>query len=96
LEPLALGLLLVISFIYAVLTNGQVWIPTIVNGFSQLGATAAGVPLAQNPSDIMMQGIQIVSDLFTKMSATDFLTQPAPHVGGLPRFPQIGSHHMPN
>lgn len=68
--------LLVISFFYAVLINGQVWIPAIVNSFAQLGATAAGVPLAQNPSDIMTQGIQIVSDLFTKVSATDLLTQP--------------------
>lgn len=68
--------LLVISFFYAVLINGQVWIPAIVNSFAQLGATAAGVPMAQNPSDIMMQGIQIVSDLFTKVSATDLLTQP--------------------
>jgi len=31
----------------------------IVNSFAQLGRTAAGVPLAQNPSDIMTQGIQI-------------------------------------
>ena len=68
--------LLVISFFYAVLINGQVWIPAIVNSFAQLGATAAGVPLAQNPSDIMTQGIQIVSDLFTKVSSTDLLTQP--------------------
>src|SRR5271155_370427 len=68
--------LLVISFFYAVLINGQTWIPAIVNSFAQLGATAAGVPLAQNPSDIMMQGIQIVSDLFTKVSTTDLLTQP--------------------
>src|ERR1700684_2159527 len=68
--------LLVISFFYAVLVNGQVWIPAIVNSFAELGATAAGVPLAQNPSDIMTQGIQIVSDLFTKVSATDLLTQP--------------------
>ena len=68
--------LLVISFFYAVLINGQVWIPAIVNSFAQLGATAAGVPLAQSPSDIMMQGIQIVSDLFTKVSTTDLLTQP--------------------
>ena len=64
--------LLVISFFYAVLINGQTWIPAIVNSFAQLGATAAGVPLAQNPSDIMTQGLQIISDLFTKVSATDF------------------------
>ncbi len=68
--------LLVISFFYAVLINGQTWIPAIVNSFAQLGATAAGVPLAQNPSDIMTQGLQIISDLFTKVSATDLLTQP--------------------
>jgi len=68
--------LLVISFFYAVLINGQVWIPAIVNSFAQLGATAAGVPLAQSPSDIMMQGLQIVSNLFTQVSGTDLLTQP--------------------
>src|SRR5271170_6515892 len=68
--------LLVISFFYAVLINGQTWIPAIVNSFAQLGATPAGVPLAQNPSDIMTQGLQIISDLFTKVSATDLLTQP--------------------
>ena len=68
--------LLVVSFFYAVLINGQIWIPAIVNSFAQLGATAAGVPLVQNPSDIMTQGLQIISDLFTKVSATDLLTQP--------------------
>src|ERR1700751_1793496 len=68
--------LLVISFFYAVLVNGQTWIPAIVNSFAQLGATAAGVPLAQNPSDIMMQGVQIVSDLFPKVSGTDLLSTP--------------------
>ena len=64
--------LLVISFFYAVLINGQTWIPAIVNSFAQLGANAAGVSVAQNPSDIMTQGLQIVSDLFTKVSATTF------------------------
>jgi type IV secretion system protein TrbL len=32
--------------------------------------------LAQNPSDIMTQGLQIVSNLFTEISGTDLLTQP--------------------
>jgi type IV secretion system protein TrbL len=68
--------LLVISFFYAVLLNGQTWIPAIVNSFAQLGANAAGVPMAQSPSDIMTQGLQIASDLFTKISATSLLTQP--------------------
>jgi type IV secretion system protein TrbL len=68
--------LLVVSFFYAVLINGQVWIPAIVNSFAQLGATAAGVSMAQNPSDIMSQGLQIVSDLFTKVSSTSLLTEP--------------------
>src|SRR6202007_912020 len=58
--------LLVISFFYAVLINGQVWIPAIVNSFAQLGATAAGVPLAQNPPKHMMQGVSIFLDIFTK------------------------------
>jgi type IV secretion system protein TrbL len=68
--------LLVISFFYAVLINGQTWIPAIVNSFAQLGANAAGVPMAQNPSDMMAQGLQIASDLFTKVSGTALLTQP--------------------
>ena len=68
--------LLVVSFFYGVLINGQVWIPAIVNSFAQLGATAAGVSVAQNPSDIMSQGLQIVSDLFTKVSSTSLLTEP--------------------
>jgi type IV secretion system protein TrbL len=68
--------LLVISFFYAVLINGQTWIPAIVNSFAQLGANAAGVSVAQNPSDIMTQGLQIVSDLFTKVSSTNLLTEP--------------------
>jgi type IV secretion system protein TrbL len=32
--------------------------------------------VAQNPSDIMSQGLQIVSDLFTKVSSTSLLTEP--------------------
>ncbi len=68
--------LLVISFFYAVLINGQVWIPAIVNSFAQLGANAAGIPMAQSPSDIMAQGIQIVSDLFTKVSGKALFLQP--------------------
>ena len=68
--------LLVIGFFYAVLVNGQTWIPAIVNSFAQLGANAAGVNVAQNPSNIMMQGLQIVSDLFTKVSAVNLLSEP--------------------
>ncbi|MGA3133661.1 MAG: P-type conjugative transfer protein TrbL [Terracidiphilus sp.] len=68
--------LLVIGFFYAVLINGQTWIPAIINSFAQLGANAAGVPLAQSPSDIMTQGLQLVSNLFTEVSAVDLLSQP--------------------
>jgi len=68
--------LLVIGFFYAVLINGQTWIPAIVNGFAQLGANAAGVSVAQNPSDIMTQGLQLVSNLFTKVSGVSMFTEP--------------------
>jgi len=68
--------LLVISFFYAVLINGQTWIPAIVNSFAQLGANAAGVPMAVSPSDMMAQGIQVAGDLFTKVSGTALMTQP--------------------
>src|ERR1700751_4140111 len=49
--------LLVISFFYAVLINGQVWIPAIVNSFAQLGATAAGGPLGANTPAIILPGV---------------------------------------
>jgi type IV secretion system protein TrbL len=68
--------LLVISFFYAVLINGQTWIPAIVNSFAQLGANAAGVSVAQNPSDIMTQGLQIVSDLLPRSHRYSLLTEP--------------------
>src|ERR1700735_5346240 len=91
--------LLVISFFYAVLINGQVWIPAIVNSFAQLGATAAGVPPAQRPSDIMMQGIQIVSDLFTKVATTDLFHHPGRSDHYDPRLMYRSSlihhHHAP-
>ena len=67
--------LLVISFFYAVLVNGQAWIPAIVNSFIQIGTNASGLPAAQSPSDIMAQGIQICSDLFDKVNGANLLTQ---------------------
>ena len=60
--------LLVISFFYAVLVNGQTWIPAIVNSFITIGTNATGLSAAQSPSDIMAQGIQICSDLFDKVN----------------------------
>jgi type IV secretion system protein TrbL len=67
--------LLVISFFYAVLVNGQTWIPAIVNSFITIGTNATGLPAAQSPSDIMAQGIQICSDLFDKVNGANLLTQ---------------------
>ena len=69
--------LLVISFFYAVLVNGQTWIPAIVNSFAQLGANAAGIPQAQNPSDIMTQGsANRLRPLHEGTRPQDLLTQP--------------------
>ena len=68
--------LLVISFFYAVLINGQTWIPAIVNSFITIGTNAAGLSAAQNPSDIMAQGIQIVSAIYsTRSNGANLLTQ---------------------
>src|ERR1700722_17274602 len=67
--------LLVISFFYAVLVNGQTWIPAIVNSFITIGTNATGLSAAQSPSDIMAQGIQICSDLFDKVNGANLLTQ---------------------
>jgi type IV secretion system protein TrbL len=67
--------LLVISFFYAVLINGQTWIPAIVNSFITIGTNATGLSAAQSPSDIMAQGIQICSDLFDKVNGANLLTQ---------------------
>jgi type IV secretion system protein TrbL len=67
--------LLMISFFYAVLVNGQTWIPAIVNSFITIGTNATGLSAAQSPSDIMAQGIQICSDLFDKVNGANLLTQ---------------------
>ena len=51
--------LLVISFFYAVLINGQLWIPAIVNSFAQLGANAAGIPMAQSHRTSWRKGFRL-------------------------------------
>ncbi len=68
--------LMVVSFFYAVLINGQTWIPAIVNSFVQIGSNVTGLPLALNPSNIMASGLQICASLLDVVDGADVLTDP--------------------
>src|SRR4051812_22766807 len=68
--------LMVVSFFYAVLINGQVWIPAIVNSFAQIGSNVTGLPLALSPSDIMASGIQICATLMNAVGGANLFTNP--------------------
>jgi type IV secretion system protein TrbL len=68
--------LLVASFFYAVLINGQVWIPAIVNSFAQIGSNVTGLPVALNPSDILASGLQICSTLIDTVRGANLFLNP--------------------
>src|SRR3954447_18355218 len=68
--------LMVLSFFYAVLINGQVWIPAIVNSFAQIGSNVTGLPMALNPSDIMAAGIQICGTLMNAVRGANLFINP--------------------
>src|SRR5882757_1244398 len=45
-----------IGAFYALLINGRIWIPAIIDSFTQIGAGAAGLGGPLNPGDVFMQG----------------------------------------
>ena len=64
-----------IGAFYALLINGRIWIPTIIDSFNILGQQASGSgPLS--PSDVFMRGVNIAGALMDGASSSAFFTNP--------------------
>jgi type IV secretion system protein TrbL len=63
---------------YALLLFGRQWIPAIIDSFSQLGGSAAGINGSQglSPSDVFTQGLNIAAALINAASSSAFFTNP--------------------
>ena len=63
---------------YALLLYGRQWIPAIIDSFSQLGGSAAGINGNQglSPSDVFTQGLNIAAALMDAASSSAFFTNP--------------------
>ena len=61
---------------YVLLINGPVWIPFIIDSFTQIGQNSSGVA-AISPSDVFAQGLAVAGALSNGFSVAGFLTQPA-------------------
>jgi type IV secretion system protein TrbL len=64
-----------IGAFYALLLNGRVWIPAIIDSFTQIGQNAAGLG-ALSPSDVFMQGLSLAGALMDGASTSAFFTNP--------------------
>jgi type IV secretion system protein TrbL len=64
-----------IGAFYALLLNGRVWIPAIIDSFTQLGQNAAGLG-ALSPSDVFVQGLSLAGALMDGASTSAFFTNP--------------------
>lgn len=62
---------------YALLVNGQTWIPAIIDSFQLIGRNAAGLPVGLSPGDVFLRGLDITSSLCSTASATGFFSNPA-------------------
>jgi type IV secretion system protein TrbL len=65
-----------IGMFYALLINGRIWIPAIIDSFSQIGANAAAMPGPLSPGDIFVQGLNIAGALIDAGSTSAFFTNP--------------------
>ena len=61
---------------YMLLINGPVWIPFIIDSFTQIGQNSSGV-VSISPSDVFGQGLSVAGALSNGFSVAGFLTQPA-------------------
>ena len=64
-----------IGAFYAPLLNGRIWIPAIIDSFTQIGQNAAGLG-ALSPSGIFIQGLSIAGALMDGASTSAFFTNP--------------------
>jgi type IV secretion system protein TrbL len=63
-----------IGIFYALLINGQNWIPWIIQSFGILGQRAAGVNGSIAPSNVLTMGLNIFGSLLSGASNAGFLT----------------------
>lgn len=63
-----------IGIFYALLINGQNWIPWIIQSFGILGQRAAGVNGSIAPSNVLSMGLNIFGSLLSGASNAGFLT----------------------
>jgi type IV secretion system protein TrbL len=64
-----------IGAFYALLLNGRIWIPAIIDSFTQIGQSAARLG-ALSPSGIFIQGLSIAGALMDGASTSAFFTNP--------------------
>jgi len=64
-----------IGAFYALLLNGRIWIPAIIDSFTQIGQNAAGIG-ALSPSGVFMQGLLLAGALMEGASTSAFFTNP--------------------
>jgi type IV secretion system protein TrbL len=65
-----------IGAFYALLINGRIWIPAIIDSFSQIGANASGMAGPLSPGDVFVQGLNIAGALIDAGSTSAFFTNP--------------------
>jgi type IV secretion system protein TrbL len=66
-----------IGAFYALLLNGNSWIPAIIDSFTTIGQTASGTN-ALSPGDVFVQGLSIAGALMDGASTSAFFTNPGP------------------
>src|SRR3984893_8705947 len=59
----------------APLLNGRIWIPAIIDSFTQIGQNAAGLG-ALSPSGVFIQGLSLAGALMDGASTSAFFTNP--------------------
>ncbi len=64
-----------IGAFYALLLNGRIWIPAIIDSFEQIGSTSSGVA-ALSPSAVFSQGLNIAGSLMDSASTSAFFVKP--------------------
>src|ERR1700691_4063938 len=64
-----------IGAFYALLLNGRIWIPAIIDSFTQIGQNAAGLG-ALSPSGIFIQGLSLAGALLDGASTSNFFSNP--------------------
>ena len=64
-----------IGAFYALLLNGRIWIPAIIESFTQIGQNAAGLG-ALSPSGVFIQGLSLAGALLDGASTSNFFSNP--------------------